>query len=56
MQEGRDVQGVASEQKVEGAGTKMMLSLMGNYGKNSRRKRCEKKFRERYVDEEDRED
>jgi len=45
-----------SEQKGEGVGTKIILSLMGNYGKDSRRKRCEKKFRRRYVVEKDRED
>jgi hypothetical protein len=34
----------------------MILSLIGNYGKDSRRKRCEKKFRGKYVNEEDIED
>jgi len=34
----------------------MILSLIGNYGKHSKMKRCEKKFRGRYVNEEDRED
>jgi hypothetical protein len=55
VQEGKGHTQGSERAKSEVSGTKIMLSLIGNCRKYSRRKSCEKKFRGRYVNE-DRED
>jgi len=51
MQEGKEHTQGSERAKSECVGTKMILSLIGNYRKDSRRKRSEKKFRGRYDKE-----
>jgi hypothetical protein len=43
-EKGMDVNHVASEQNEECVWTNMVRLLISDYGKDSRRKRCEKKF------------